>query len=98
MGSLTLDNIQQYLLNTNVSDVSGCTAPLIPSVTDSTITDIDTFLLKQIESNTRSYTRKENFLDLYNNQYTKNTEIVVGILFVSIILAKMMFYPINLQN
>lgn len=69
MGSLTLDNIQQYLLNTNVSDVSGCTAPLIPSVTDSTITDIDTFLLKQIESNTRSYTRKENFRFIQQSIY-----------------------------
>lgn len=95
MPELTLDNIQQYLLNAKVSDISGCNAQLIGI---NTITDIDTFLLKQIEANTRSYTRKGNFLDLYNSQYNKNIEIAIGILFVSAILAKMMFYPINLKN
>jgi len=39
-------------------------------------------------------TRKDNFLTLYNDQYLRNLEVITGILFISAVLAKMMFYPI----
>lgn len=95
MTELTLNNIQTYLLNT--SGPASCTASLINGVSNSKITDIDTFLLEQIKDNTTSYTRKGNFLELYNDQYNQNIEIAVGIFIISAVLAKMMFYPINLQ-
>jgi hypothetical protein len=38
--------------------------------------------------------RKDNFLTLYNDQYLRNLEVITGILFISAVLAKMMFYPI----
>ena len=68
-----------------------------------TIVDADSFLLGQmnlaqsdvITFNT-SNTTNDNFLTLYNDQYARNTEALVGILIISAILAKMIFYPIKI--
>ena len=65
-----------------------------------TIVDADSFLLSRmnlavITFNT-SNTTNDNFLTLYNDQYARNTEALVGILIISAILAKMIFYPIKI--
>jgi hypothetical protein len=64
------------------------------------IKDADAFLLSRmnlahITFNT-SDTTNDNFLTLYNDQYARNTEAFVGILIISAILAKMIFYPISI--
>ena len=68
-----------------------------------TSVDADSFLLSRmnlaqsdvITFNT-SNTTNDNFLTLYNDQYARNTEALVGILIISAILAKMIFYPIKI--
>jgi hypothetical protein len=42
-----------------------------------------------------STTRRDNWVSLYNEQYIENIELGFGILVISIILAKMMFFPIK---
>ncbi len=71
-----------------------CNTPLVSGVTPSNITDIDTFLMTTMNELYVPATRKDNFLTLYNDQYLNNLEIMTGILFISAVLAKMMFYPI----
>lgn len=96
---LTLSNIQTYL-NTSPSSGGACSSTPISSYT---IVDADSFLLGQmnlaqsdvITFNT-SNTTNDNFLTLYNDQYARNTEAFVGILIISAILAKMIFYPIKI--
>lgn len=44
-----------------------------------------------------SNTRRNNWVSLYNEQYLENTELVVGIVVISIILAKMIFFPIKIK-
>ena len=56
----------------------------------------DTFLLEKIKSGGLANEANDNFLELYNEQYARNMEAFVGILIVSAILAKMMFYPTKL--
>ena len=100
MTELSLGDIKNYL-NTKPST----TASALPLCKDNiikssyTIKDADTFLLTQINTyntyNTSSET-KDNFLELYNEQYSRNMETFVGILIVGAILAKMMFYPTKL--
>ena len=97
---LTLSNIQTYL-NTPPSSGGACSSTPISS--SYTIVDADSFLLGQmnlaqsdvITFNT-SNTTNDNFLTLYNDQYARNTEAFVGILIISAILAKMIFYPIKI--
>ena len=97
--SLTLSNIQTYLSNA-VAGTTTCDA-IVSSTTN--ISGADSFLLGQmnlaqsdvITFNT-SNTTNDNFLTLYNDQYARNTEALVGILIISAILAKMIFYPIKI--
>ena len=95
---LTLSNIQTYLSNA-VAGTTACDA----IVSSTNISGADSFLLGQmnlaqsdvITFNT-SNTTNDNFLTLYNDQYARNTEAFVGILIISAILAKMIFYPIKI--
>lgn len=108
MADLTIADIDNYLKGMNgvtkiaLNDTCGC-----PTGTETgcrtngagnkySVTDADSFLLNQILTKTNYYkskTTKDNFLELYNDQYTRNVEVFVGILIVSGILAKMIFYP-----
>jgi hypothetical protein len=92
MTELTLENIRTFLSNVNVNNYGQCSAPNIASINSSTITDIDQFLIALLPS--ASSTRKDNFLMLYNEQYFRNLEVVVGIFAISAVLGKMMFYPV----
>lgn len=102
--TITLNDIQnylsikQYLETINPETYKTCE---IPIVGEQNITNADSFLLDQIKNNeaklailNSSYILKNNFLSLYNDQYNRNMEIFIGILFVSGVLAKTMFYPI----
>lgn len=107
MTDLTLADIDNYLKGMNgvtkiaLNDTCECTGSATGCRTNGTgtrysITDADSFLLNQILTKTNYYksrTTKDNFLELYNDQYTRNVEVFVGILIVSGILAKMIFYP-----
>jgi len=102
--SLTLDNIRQYLsmkqyvsATTNKSCSENGTLP-----NSNTIIDADSFLREETADNeatlsilNSSFEMKNNFLSLYNDQYERNVELFVGILLISGVLAKMMFYPIK---
>jgi hypothetical protein len=99
MTELTLGDIKNYLKTvrgtpSNDQPQSLCKEKVIR--TTFTIQEADNFLLTQINAyntyNTSS-TTKDNFLELYNEHYSRNMEAFVGILIVSAILAKMMFYP-----
>ena len=98
MAELTLESINEYLIK--VSAGGACSDNVIKNasstlVDNSTLADIDKFMSSQIiQTQTVQMTTKDNFLSLYNNQYARNVEVFVGILIVSGILAKMMFYPI----
>jgi hypothetical protein len=93
MADLTLADINNYLNGVNgVSKIEAGQACGI-------IGDVDAFLLTQAGNVTRYNTSsitKDNFLELYNEQYARNAETFVGIIIVSAILAKMMFYPTKL--
>ena len=97
---LTLDDVYNYLNSTNnkFTSADGCTAikPNIVGDAAYNIIEVDTFLLAQVENTTNyntSSTTKDNFLELYNEQYSRNLEAFVGILIVGAILAKMMIFP-----
>lgn len=94
MSELTLENIGTFLQSN--PKIGKCNNSLVDN---SNITDIDTFLMNKIVSfqTYSSHTRKDNFLTLYNDQYFRNLEVVGGILFISAVLAKMMFYPIVIE-
>lgn len=94
MSELTLENIGAFL-KTNASTITNtnCNDNQIVGA-NSKITDIDIFLMNKIATLDASPTRKDNFLTLYNDQYIRNLEMVVGICCISAVLAKMMFYPI----
>ena len=86
MAELTLESINKYLANTHTGDCSD---------NDYKFAEIDKFMSSQIiQTQTVQMITKDNFLSLYNNQYARNVEVFAGILIVSGILAKMMFYPI----
>jgi hypothetical protein len=99
MAELTLESINVYL-NSSTATGGACSANVVKDasstlVDNSTLADIDKFMSSQIiQTQTVQMTTKDNFLSLYNNQYARNVEVFVGILIVSGILAKMMFYPI----
>ena len=109
MSGLTLVDINNYLngLNsiTKINTTDNCTTSTRTNTAGKTYTivDADAFLLAQmnlaqsdvITFNT-SNTTNDNFLTLYNDQYARNTEAFVGILIISAILAKMIFYPIKI--
>jgi len=96
---LTLESINDYLSSPPATD-GKCSDNVTTSTTsghtyDYKFADIDKFMSSQIiQTQTVQMTTKDNFLSLYNNQYARNVEVFVGILIVSGILAKMMFYPI----
>jgi hypothetical protein len=98
MAELTLESINTYLNSPTLSLCSDNVIKYASSTTlvdNSTLADIDKFMSSQIiQTQTVQMTTKDNFLSLYNNQYARNVEVFVGILVVSGILAKMMFYPI----
>lgn len=103
--SLTLDNIRQYLsmkqyINSTTSSNYNCNDATLPS--SNTIMNADSFLRDESAKNeaslsilNSSFEMKKNFLSLYNDQYDQNMELFVGILLISGVLAKMMFYPIK---
>jgi hypothetical protein len=103
--SLTLDDIRKYLSmkqyildeNSNKSCSDNATLP-----NSSTIVTADSFLLDETAKNeaklsilNSSFEMKDNFLSLYNDQYEQNMELFIGILLISGVLAKLMFYPIK---
>jgi len=96
MAELTLESINAYLNSPTLSSCSDNVSSTSPSANYSyKFADIDKFMSSQIiQTQTVPMTTKDNFLSLYNNQYARNVEVFVGILIVSGILAKMMFYPI----
>jgi len=101
-----LKNIDSFL-KTNTADKK-CDANLFniissvdtSSVNNATIGDAYSFLTDQLTNvnNNASHTRKGDFLTLYNNQYLQNSEIFFGIIVISSIIAKMMFYPMDFQK
>lgn len=97
---LTLESIETYLADTpTIGANASCSDPVKSKSTTNdynfAFADIDKFMSSQIiQTQTVQMTTKDNFLSLYNNQYARNVEVFVGILIVSGILAKMMFYPI----
>jgi len=103
--SLTLDNIRQYLsmkqyINSDTTNKLCSENATLPS--SKTIVDADSFLREETAKNeaslsilNSSFEMKNNFLSLYNDQYDQNMELFVGILLISGVLAKMMFYPIK---
>ena len=98
--SLTLDNIRQYLSMKQYTNKSCSENTTLPS--SKTIVDADSFLRGETANNeatlsilNSSFEMKNNFLSLYNDQYDQNMELFVGILLISGVLAKMMFYPIK---
>ena len=93
MSELTLEKIGIFL-KTNASTISNNNCNDSQIGADIKITDIDIFLMNKIAILDASPTRKDNFLTLYNDQYIRNLEMVVGICCISAVLAKMMFYPI----
>ena len=103
--SLTLDDIRKYLSMKQYIDSNSGSNKLCSDATDlssNTIVTADSFLLDENAKNeaklsilNSSFEMKDNFLSLYNDQYEKNMELFVGILLVSGVLAKLMFYPIK---
>jgi len=107
--SLTLDNIRQYLsmkqyYNTTTSTNFNCNNRTVStnSRIKNNIMNADSFLLEEMAKNeaslsilNSSFEMKNNFVSLYNDQYNQNMELFVGILLISGVLAKMMFYPIK---
>ena len=101
--SLTLDDIRKYLSMKQY--ISGSNYKLCSDATDlssNPIVTADSFLLAETAKNeaklsilNSSFEMKDNFLSLYNDQYEKNMELFVGILLISGVLAKLMFYPIK---
>jgi len=87
--------------NNNVRNYKLCSDnATLPS--SKTIIDADFFLREETADNeatlsilNSSFEMKNNFLSLYNDQYDQNMELFVGILLISGVLAKMMFYPIK---
>ena len=93
---LTLVDINNYLNGVDVA------SKIQLNETCTRIKNADDFLLKQIATTTNSFnassTTMNNFLDLYNEQYSRNMEAFVGILIISAILAKMMFFPTSIPK
>ena len=80
--------------------------PSIETITQTPIQttsmDADSFLRGEYAQNeaslailNSSFEMKNNFLSLYNDQYDQNMQLFIGILLISGVLAKMMFYPIK---
>ena len=86
MSELTLADIKNYL----------DTQALVDGPCNDAIAK-DDFLLEKIKNGGLANEANDNFLELYNEQYAKNMEAFVGIIIVSAILAKMMFYPTKLS-
>ena len=80
-------DISNNLFNTNVS--------LNQLINDSENKLIDPSHDTHI-GNMTAHIKNQNFLSLYNNQYHSNMELFLGIVIVSAVLAKMMFYPMNI--
>jgi hypothetical protein len=104
--ALTLDDIRKYLSMKQYCADSNCISNKQCSdstdLSSNTITTADSFLLSEHAKNeatlsilNSSFEMKDNFLSLYNDQYEKNMELFVGILLISGVLAKLMFYPIK---
>ena len=103
--ALTLDDIRQYLSMKEYIDSNGINKlcsdnNTLPS--SNTIVTADSFLLGETTKNeaklsilNSSFEMKDNFLSLYNDQYEQNMELFIGILLISGVLAKLMFYPIK---
>lgn len=97
MTELSLSDIKNYLEGSAgpVAGTTKCNVAVINAT--KTIIDADTFLLDAIKTATNSLntsmTTKDNFLTLYNEQYSRNMETFAGILIVSSILAMIMVYP-----
>ena len=75
---------------------------ITPQTPIQTILDADSFLQGEYAKNeaslailNSSFEMKNNFLSLYNDQYDQNIQLFIGILLISGVLAKMMFYPIK---
>lgn len=100
MAELTLESINEYLIKVSAGGACSDNVKYTNAAgkevdNDYKFADIDKFMSSQIiQTQTVQMTTKDNFLSLYNNQYARNVEVFVGILIVSGILAKMMFYPI----
>jgi len=96
---LTLDDVYTYLNSTNkfaINDYCDVVKENIVGDASYNIIKVDDFLLAEAEKSSKyntSSTTKDNFLELYNEQYSRNMEAFVGILIIGAILAKMMFYP-----
>ncbi len=104
--SLTIDDIRKYLSFKQYCDGVDCSFnKLCSDTTDlssNTIVTADSFLLDENAKNeatlsilNSSFEMKDNFLSLYNDQYEQNMELFIGILLISGVLAKLMFYPIK---
>jgi hypothetical protein len=104
--SLTIDDIRKYLSFKKYCDGVDCSSnKLCSDATDlssNTIVTADSFLLDENAKNeatlsilNSSFEMKDNFLSLYNDQYEQNMELFIGILLISGVLAKLMFYPIK---
>jgi len=104
--ALTLDDIRKYLSMKQYCDGADCASNKkcsdITDLSSNTIATADSFLLGEHAKNeatlsilNSSFEMKNNFLSLYNDQYEQNMELFIGILLISGVLAKLMFYPIK---
>jgi hypothetical protein len=79
------------------SDIADCTLKNMFNMNSCLTNTIDRYKTIVDLSYNTSTTRKQNWVSLYNEQYIENIELGVGILVISIILAKMMFFPIKMK-
>ena len=73
---------------TSVYDINTCLDTAIKSKETPTIIGSATY-------NHTAKTTKNDFVALYNEQYTSTVELFIGIVAISLVLLKMLFYPIK---
>ena len=92
----------------NFLTASTCNATKIDYCGQTSVYDINTCLDTEIRLKERptilgsatyrhtAKTTKNDFVALYNEQYTYNVELFIGIVVISLVLSKMVFYPMKL--
>lgn len=104
MVGIDIDCGSTFYHTNRINYFSGCDGAT-DSSTGLNMFQMDTCLTNTIKNYTQhldlsyntSNTRRNNLVSLYNEQYLENTELVVGIVVISIILAKMIFFPIKIK-
>jgi hypothetical protein len=90
--------IDTYLKNNSAT----CADPNIDYCNNKTVYGINTCLDTAIKNKEKSTilgtakTTKNDFVALYNEQYTSTVELFIGIVVISLVLSKMVFYPMKI--